>query len=58
MELEQLENDYLTLFKTYRELMCHFYIYLNVHNTRGITNVIKVWADYLFSILDDVPKEV
>ena len=32
--------------------MCHFYIYMDVHNTRVNVNRIKVWADYFFSFLD------
>ena len=58
MELEQMEKDDPEMFETYRELLCHFYIYMDVHNTRGNTNEIKVWADYLFPILDDAPEEV
>ena len=58
MELEQLEKDHLALFETYRELMCHFYVCLDIHNARGIANRMKVWADYLFLVLDDALKEV
>ena len=58
MELEQLEKDRLALFETYRELICHFYICLDIHNTRGIVNKMKVWVDYLFPILDDAPKKI
>ena len=32
MELEQMEKDNPELFTTYQELMCHFYICMNVHN--------------------------
>jgi len=58
MELEQLEKDDPALFETYRESICHFYIYLDVHNARGIMNGMKVWADYLFSVLYDALEEV
>ena len=58
MELKQLEKDDPALFETYRELMYHFYICLNVHNARGVANGMKIWQDYLFFVLDDVLKEV
>ena len=58
MELEQLEKVYLALFETYQELMCYFYICLDVHNAQGIANGMKVWTDYLFSVLDEVLEEV
>ena len=32
MELEQMEKDDLKMFKTYRELLCLFYICMDVHN--------------------------
>jgi len=38
--------------------MCHFYICMDVHNARGNVNGMKVWADYLFPILDGAPEEV
>ena len=31
---------------------------MDVHNARGNTNGIKIWADYLFLILDNVPENV
>jgi len=58
MELEQIEKDDPKMFETYRELMCHIYICMDVHNARGNANGIKVWADYLFPILDGAPKDV
>ena len=57
-ELKQMEKEDPEMFKTYRELMCHFYICMDVHNARKNANRIKVWVDYLFPILDDAPKEV
>jgi len=45
------------MFETYRELMCHLCICVDVHNTRGNTNGIKVWADNLFPVMDDAPKK-
>jgi len=44
------------LFETYQELMCHFYICLDVHNARWIVN--GMGAYYLFSILDNAPEKV
>ena len=58
MELEQMEKDGPKMFETYQKLMCHFYICMNVHNAQGNANGINVWADYLFPIFDDAPKEV
>ena len=58
MELEQMEKDNPDMFETSRELMCHFYICMDVHNARGNMNGMKVWADYLFPILDGAPEEV
>ena len=58
MELEQMEKDEPEMFETYQELMCHFFICMNVHNSRGNVNGIKVWANYLFLILDDASEEV
>jgi len=58
MELEQMEKDDSEMLEIYQELMCHFYICMDVHNTRGNANGIKVWADYLFSILVDAQKKV
>jgi len=39
-------------------VMCHFYICMDDHNARGNANGMKVWADYLFPILDDAPEDV
>ena len=38
--------------------MYHFYICMDIHNTCENADGIKVWADYLFSILDGVPEDV
>ena len=46
------------MFVTYRELMCHFYICMDIHNTHGNANEIKVWANYLFLVLDDAPENI
>ena len=57
MELEQMEKDDPEMFETYQKLMCYFYICMDVHNTRRNANGIKVWADYLFPVLDYAPKK-
>jgi len=57
-ELKQMKKDHQEVFETYQELMCHFYICMDVHNTRRNANGIKVWVDYLFPILDGAPEDV
>ena len=57
MELEKIEKDDPEMFETYREYMSHFYICMDVHNTRGNANGRKVWADYLFPVLDDAQEK-
>ena len=51
-KLAQLEKKESTLYETYRELMCHFYICLNPHSGHGATINLKVWIDYMFPSLD------
>ena len=46
-EFKQLEKKHPSLFETYRELMCHFYICLDINRGRGRTNSLKIWAEYL-----------
>ena len=41
VELEQLEKEDSALFETYQELMCHFYIGLDVYHVRGNVNGLK-----------------
>jgi len=50
--LAQFEKKEPTLYETYRELMCHFYICFDLHSGRRATNSLKVWVDYLFPSLD------
>ena len=58
LELTLLQRQEFTLFKTYRELMCHFYIYMDVHGDyKRSSKSLKSWADYLFPILEKAPKE-
>ena len=46
------------MFETYRELMCHFYICLDMHGSyKGSLNSLKSWADYLFFTLEKAPEE-
>ena len=54
--LEQLEKKELALYETYRELMCHFYIYLDLHPSRRTTNGLKTWVDYFFPAMG-IPLE-
>ena len=53
-----MEKDDPEMFETHRELMCHFYIRMDIHKARQNANGIKIWADYLFPILVDAPEEV
>jgi len=56
-ELALLEKK-SALFETYQELMCHFYICLDVHGgCKGSSNSLKSWADYLFPSLENAPEE-
>jgi len=57
-ELALLEKQEHALFETYIELMCHFYICLDVHGGyKESSNSLKSWADYLFLTLKKAPKE-
>jgi len=40
------------MYETYRELMCHFYICLDLYPSRGNVNSLKTWVEYLFSVVD------
>jgi len=52
-ELALLKKQEPALFETYRELMCHFYICLDVHGGhKGSSNSLKSWEDYLFPTLE------
>jgi len=52
-ELALLEKQEPALFETYRELMCHFYICLDVHGDyTGNSNSLKSWEDYWFPTLE------
>ena len=42
MELKQMQKDDLRMFEICQKLMCHFYIYMDVHNTHGNANRIQV----------------
>ena len=56
-ELEQLKTQDQALFETYRELMWHYYICLDVHNNCGNVNGLKSWGDYLCPSLEGAPEE-
>ena len=46
------------MFETYRELMCHFYICLDVHGGfKENLNSLKSLVDYLFLTLEKAPEE-
>jgi len=51
-ELAQLEKDDPAMYETYRELMCHFYICLDLNPSRENVNNLKSWVEYLFPIVD------
>ena len=53
-----MEKDDPEMFETYQELICHFYICMDIYNTRRNANGIKVWADYLFLVLDGAPENI
>ena len=44
-ELAQLEKDEPALHETYRELMRHYYIYLNLYLGRENVNSLKSWVE-------------
>jgi len=47
-ELEQLKKKEVAFYEIYRELVCHFYICLDLHPSHGTTNGLKTWVAYLF----------
>ena len=56
-ELTLLEKQEPVVFETYRELMCHFYIYSSMHgNHKGASSSLKSWGNYLFPNMEDAPK--
>jgi len=55
-ELQQMSSQHTMMYETFRELMFHFKICLDVHGVRGNVNGLKSWVDYLFSRLDSTQK--
>jgi len=56
-ELTLLEKQKPTLFETYWELMCHFYICSSMHMShKGASSSSKSWGNYLFPNLKDAPE--
>ena len=51
-ELARLEKNELALYEKYRELMCHYYICLDLYPSRGNVNSLKSWVEYLFTVVD------
>ena len=44
-----MDKEELDLYEIYRELMCHFYICMNINKTKGYIIGQKSWTDYLFT---------
>jgi len=42
IEFEKMEKDNPEMFETHLELMCYFYICMDVHNARENANRVKV----------------
>ena len=40
------------MYETYRELMYHFYICLDLYPRQGNVNSLKSWVEYLFPAVD------
>jgi len=51
-ELAQLEKDEPALYETYKELICPYYISLDLYPSRGNVNSLKTWVEYLFLVVD------
>ena len=50
--MAQLEKDEPVLYETYRELICHFYIYPDLYPNRENVNKLKSWVEYLFPVVN------
>jgi len=46
-ELAQLDNDKPAIYETYRELMCYFYICLDLYPSRRNVNGLTSWVDLI-----------
>ena len=57
-ELRELSTKHGEVYDTYRELMCHFQICLNLNRTRGHNNDLKQWAEHLFVNLDNADFKI
>jgi len=58
-ELTLLEKQEPALFESYRELMCYFYICLDVHGSyKGSSNNLKVRQIICFSLWRKLPKKL
>ena len=51
-ELGQMEKDEPALYETYKELMCHYYICLDLYPILENVNSLKSWVEYLFPVVD------
>ena len=57
--LKKLSTKSPEVFDVFRELTNHFQICIDLHNQgRGSCNGMKMWADYLFTNLDDAEEEI
>ena len=56
-ELQKLISQNGALYETFRELLCHFKIYLDIHGVRGNFKRLKNWANY-FPHLDNSLEEI
>jgi len=51
-EFAQLEKDKPAMYEMYRELMCHFYICLDLYPSRENVYKLKTWVEFLFPVVD------
>jgi len=51
-ELTQLEKNEPMLYETYRELICHYYICLDLYPSSGNLISLTSWIGYLFTTVD------
>jgi len=57
-ELTQLEKNGPALDETYRELMCHYYICLDLHPSHVNVIKLKSWVEYLFPMVDGLVEDL
>jgi len=57
-ELAQLEKNEPALYETYKELMCYYYIFLDLHPSRGTVISLTSWVEYSFPVVDGLVKDL